>query len=189
MTAMNMSPVFDTIRNMTENVHYIKGEELYRTIGELRFARVRHIFVGAFQRSREQRKMMLDPMDILSTLIQDPELEELLNVAGINREDVELQIADIEAGTPKGLSALRLFSVTNALDDYHPNKFRSYVLDQSILLAIKIADEEQSFDITSHHILAGMLLQGMNTASLAFRNLGLTRRQFRILARLPMNTN
>ena len=174
---------------MAENVHYIKSDELYRTTGELRFALVRQIFVDAFQKSREQRKMMLDPMDILSCLIQDPEMEKLLKIAGVSRDDIESEIAIIEADTPKGLSALRILNLANAVEDYRPNKYRSYMLDQSILLGMKLADNEGSFQITCHHLLAGMLLQGLNTASAVFRKLGLSERQLRILARLPMNAN
>ncbi len=174
---------------MSEHVHYINGEELYQTTGELRFAPVRHIFVAAFRGSIEQKKMMLDPMDILTALLDDPELDALWEAAGVGKANIESEIEKIEAGTPKGFTALRILSMANAVEDYRPGKYRSYTLDQAILLGMKIADDEGSFQITGHHLLAGMLRQGMNTASAVFRDLHLSERQLRILARLPMNAN
>lgn len=174
---------------MTEIVHTINSDELFRTVGEYRFAPVRHIFVEAFRVSREQRKMMLDPMDILSALLHDPAMVQLWKAAGVSKADIEAEIEVIEAGTPKGFGALRILSMTVGFDEFRPNLYRSYMLDQTFLLALKIADDEGACRLTSHHLLAGMIRQGMNTASSLFTRLGLTQRQMRILARLPVDTN
>lgn len=175
-----------------------KEIKLYQSESVFRFEPVRQIFLDAYERSARERKIMLDPMDLLTYMMEDPGVEELFTVAGIDKAKVQVQIDKIEEETPKGVEAIKWLNMTsvlteegelNALEHFRPKMFRSFVLDQSIFKAMEIADLEGSFKITSNHLLAGMIRHGVNTGAMIFRNLGLSQRQLYMLARVPINTN
>jgi len=151
---------------------------------EVRFTTVKQLFTDAYQRSRNLRKLMLDPLDVLIFLVREPDVQDALKAAEINKDDVIRELERIDGEGIKGFRALNFLKDTNNLENWNP-KIRSQVLDFSIEEAIRAADQEKSLDIKGSHILAGMIRQGGNTGLEVFRNIGATDRQLRILAKTP----
>ena len=133
------------------------------------------------------RKIMLDPLDVLRCLLDEPEIQDALQLTGIEKEAVLDGIAKVEQDVPQGLGALYLLNTMGLLEGFETQQYWSSVLTDSVALGIALADSEDSFSVTSRHILAGIIRQGANTGTIVLRNLDLSRRQLDILMRVPSN--
>lgn len=148
---------------------------------------VNHVFANALRRSRDMRKIMLDPLDVLRCLLDEPEIQDALQLTGIEKETVLDGIAKVEQDVPQGLSALCLLNTVGLLEGFKKQQYWSSVLMDSVTLGIALADSEGSFSVTSRHILAGIIRQGANTGTIVLKSLDLSGSQLDILIRVPPN--
>jgi len=144
-----------------------------------RLTLVQGILREAMTRANSLGKIMVDPIDVLTFLTHDPKVVQELVGAGINLEKLGGEIKKVDEKTPQGEAAAAFMEAFGI----RPGNYRSFVLDQSIAEATRIADSEGCFDVTSLHLLAGMLRHGGNTAAIVFRKVGITEDQLAILSR------
>lgn len=151
--------------------------------GELsneRSSLIRGILLDAFKRSQEMEKMMTDPMDVLTFLLDDLLVKEELVGIGIDINKVRVEMDKVESQTPQGADAKAMMEFFG-LDE---GPYLSFVLMQSKEVAGRLADEEGAFWVTGQHLLAGMLRQGNNSGFVVFREVGITQEQYATLARV-----
>lgn len=145
-----------------------------------RLSPVRDTLLAAINRSQEMGKIMVDPMDVLIYVIEDPAVKDELTGIGIDVDQITVQIERIDEQVPQG-EAARAFERFTEIDQ---GLYLSYVLRLSIAKAKEVADEENAFGVTAQHLLAGMIRQGFNSGVEVFREIGITQEQYATLARI-----
>jgi len=157
-----------------------KKQDVSQKRRDIRLTLVQDVLREAFNRATSLGKLMVDPMDVLIFLTNDPEVVAQLISVGVNLEELDGEVKKWDDGTPQGPSSAEMVrSFGDAID---LGNRRSMMLDWSIAKALEIADTEGCFDVTPLHLLAG-IVSGPSTGATVFRNLDLTGEQLAILSR------